>query len=177
MKTKENIKTTAVLSVFSALSTVLIIAGGFFDIIDLACASVASFLIHILCHEYGNRHACLVFAVSAVLSNIFLPMRSCPIVFALFFGYFPIIRNILYKKIKFKKIVYVLLFALFNAVMFVIYHLFKEVFGIAGEPMALVFALLGSANLFYICFDMLMGRIMILYNYYIKRNINKNKGH
>ena len=171
MKFKNQIKTTAVLSVMSALVTVLLILGCFFDVLDLACASVASLVIHIVCNEYGYSRSALVFAVSAVLSNLFLPLRSCPIVFAAFFGYFPIIRTYLYKKIKFKKLVYVLLLLLYNAVMICIYLLFKEIFGIANEPMAVVWALLGSANLFYVAFELLLGRIMILYNYYIKRNI------
>lgn len=176
MKIKEQIKTTATLSVLSALVTVLLILGGFFDVLDLVCASVAALIIHIVCREYGYKSSLLVFAVAAVLSNLFLPLRSCPILFAAFFGYFPIIRTFLYSKIKYKNLVYGLLLLLYNGVMVGIYHLFKEIFGIANEPMSVVWALLGSANLFYICFDMLLGRIMILYNYYIKRNIKKNKG-
>lgn len=175
MKTKDSIKFTATLSVLSALTTVLLVLGGFFDVLDLVCASVASLIIHIVCHEYGYKGSVLVYGVAALLSNLFLPFRSCPILFAAFFGYFPILRIFLYKKIRFKNVVYGLLLLLYNGVMFVIYHLFKEIFGIANEPMAVIWALLGSANLFYICFEMLLGRIMILYNYYIKRNVKKDK--
>ena len=175
MKMKEQIKLTATLSVLSALVTVLLVLGGFFDVLDLICASVAALLIHVVCNEYRYKSALLVFAVSAVLSNMILPLRSCPILFAAFFGYFPILRIFMYRKIKYKKLVYLLLLVLYNCVMVVIYHMFKEIFGIANEPIAIVWALLGSANLFYVCFDMLIGRIMILYNYYIKRNIKKDK--
>ncbi len=175
MKLKEQIKTTATLSVLSALTTVLLIIGGFFDVLDLVCASVSSLIIHIICKEYGNSKAGLVFAVSAVLSNLFLPLRSCPITFAAFFGYFPIIREVLYKKIKLKKLVYAILLLIYNLVMILLYNLFKEVWGLVNEPPVMYIALLVAANIFYISFDLLLSRIMILYNYYIKKNIKNNK--
>ena len=175
MKTKDKIKTTATLSVLSAFVTVLLILGGFFDVLDLMCASVAALLIHIICTEYGSKQALLVYAVASILSNLFLPLRSCPIIFTAFFGYFPVLRTYLYRKIKHKNLVYVLLLLLYNGVMVAIYNLFKEAFGIANEPVAIVWALLGSSNLFYICFEMLLSRIIILYNYYIKRNVKKDK--
>ena len=59
--------------------------------------------------------------------------------------------------------------------MVALYYQFNEAFGIANEPASVLWALLGSANLFYICFEMLLSRIMILYSYYIKRNIKKDK--
>lgn len=175
MKTKNSIKNTATLSVLSALATVLLVLGGFFDVLDLACASVAALIINIVCNEYGYKNALLVFGVSALLSNIFLPFRTCPILFISFFGYFPVLRNFLYKKIKYKRIIYITLLLLYNGVMVILYNLFKEVFGIANEPLAIVIGLLVSSNIFYICFELLLGRIMILYNYYIKRNIKRDK--
>ena len=175
MKAKNKIKTTATLSVLSALVTVLLILGGFFDVLDLMCASVAALMIHIICTEYGSRQAILVYAVASILSNLFLPLRSCPVFFVAFFGYFPIIRILLYKRIKYKKTIYIMLLLFYNIVMVALYYLFKEAFGIANEPASVLWALLGSANLFYICFEMLLSRIMILYSYYIKRNIKMDK--
>ena len=175
MKTKNSIKNTATLSVLSALATVLLVLGGFFDVLDLACASVAALIINIVCNEYGHKNALLVFGVSALLSNKLLPFRTCPILFVAFFGYFPVLRNFLYNKIKFRRIVYILLLLLYNGVMVILYQLFKEIFGIANEPLSIIIGLLVSSNIFYVCFEMLLGRIMILYNYYIKRKVNKDK--
>lgn len=175
MKLKEQIKTTAVLSMLSALTTVLLVIGGFFDVLDLICASVASLLIHIICKEYSNSKASLVFGVSALLSNLFLPLRSCPIIFAAFFGYFPIIRSFLYEKIKVKKLTNLILIIFYNIVMILLYNLFKGVWGLANEPPIMYIALFIAVNIFYISFELLLNRIMILYNYYIKRNIKKDK--
>lgn len=171
MKLQEQIKNTATLSIVSALITVVLILGGFFDLLDFTCASVSAFIIHVICSEKGYKSATLVYCVSAVLSNLFLPLRSCPIIFTAFFGYFPILRIYLSKKIKSSRLVYAILLALFNGVMCLLYILFKEVFGIDGEPIGMVIALLVSANVFYICFELLMRRIMILYNYYIKKKL------
>ena len=175
MKLQKKIKSTAYASITAALVTVMLIAGGFFEMLDLTCASVASLIIHISYTESGGKRALMIYGVSAILANIFAPLMSCPILFAAFFGYFPIVRAFLYKKIKIKELAYALLIVLYNAVMIALYNIFKTVFGLANEPMELYVALLVSANIFYICFELLMGRIMILYNHYIKRNF-KNRG-
>ena len=176
MKLKEQIKTTAVLSMLSALTTVLLVIGGFFDVLDLVCASVASLLIHIICREYSNNKASLVFGVSALLSNLFLPLRSCPIIFTAFFGYFPILRNFLRKKVKVKKLVNLVLIIFYNIVMILLYNLFKEVWGLANEPPIMYIALFVAVNIFYISFELLLSRIMILYNYYIKKILRTARG-
>lgn len=168
MKLKDKVRNTAYSSVIAALISIIIIIGGFFDMLDLVCASVASLIIHIVYTEVGAKRAIMIYAVSAILSLIVLPMRSCPVYYATFFGYFPVIRAYLTKKIKLKWLSYSLLLLLYNLVMVALYTVFAGIFGITEEPVYMYVALLISSNLFYICFDMLMGRIMILYEYRIK---------
>ena len=173
MHVKKKIRSVAYSSIVSALITLLIIAGGFFDILDLACAAVASIIIHIISLEVNSKTAILIYAVSSVLSLILMPLRSCPILFAAFFGYYPVIRLFIYKKIKIRQLSYISLLAIYNIVMIALFLAFKNVFGIAGEPYYMYVLLLLTSNVFYISFELLMGRIMILYNYKIKKYVIK----
>ena len=173
MQTKKKIRWVAYSSIISALITLLIIAGGFFDVLDLACAAVASIIIHIICLEVNTKTALLVYSVSSVLSLLLMPLRSCPILFASFFGCYPIIRLFIYKEIRIRKISYILLLIIYNIVMITLFLLFKNIFGIAGEPNYMYVLLLLTSNIFYISFELLMGRIMILYNYKIKKYVKR----
>ncbi len=175
MKYRETVRKTAYSSIIASIITVIIMIGSVLDIVDLAAASLCAIIIHIVYNESGGKTAFLIFAVSSSLSLILMPMRSCPVLFTGFFGYYPILRAFLYKHIKVKALSYTLLILLYNAVMFILFTLFKSIFGITQEPVYMYVLLLITSNVFFISFELLMGRIMILYTYKIKK-IFKSKG-
>ena len=169
MNLKKTIRRMAYSAILAAIITVIVIAGGFFDIIDLACASLAALILQVVYTEMGGKSAVMIYAVSAALSFILMPLRSATLYFVTFFGYYPILRGVLLRKMKSKKVINFLLCLLFNAVMIVLYAAFRTVFGIENEPVYVYVLLIISANIFFACFEMLMGKIMILYNYKIKK--------
>lgn len=169
MKHRETIRKTAYSSIIAAVITVIIMVGSVLDIVDLAAASLCALIIHIVYNETGWKSAFLIFAVSSCLSLILMPMRSCPILFVFFFGYYPILRAYLYKRIKIKALSYTIIILLYNSVMFILFTLFKSIFGITEEPVYMYVLLLITSNVFFISFELLMRRIMILYTYKIKK--------
>lgn len=176
MKLQSKIKQTAYSSVISALITVLLLLGGVFDMLILSCASAAALIIHIVMTETGAKNALLVYAVSSLLANILMPMNACPIIFTAFFGFFPVLRHFVKSRIKQKQISYILLLLFYNADMVLIYTLFKGIFGLTdNQPAYLTVLLIVSLNLFYICFELLLGRIIILYRYRIKKMKGKKR--
>ena len=56
-----------------------------------------------------------------------------------------------------------------------LYLLFRSIFGLQNEPVYMYVLLLFAANLFFGCFELLTGRIKILYDYKIKKLFKKNK--
>lgn len=169
MKLNKSIKITAFSSIMSALITTIILVGSFLDIFDLICASICSLIIHIINKKAGTRTAIMIYAVSSVLSFIILPFRTCSLYFTAFFGYFPILRNFLYNKLKPKVFVYFLLLLLYNLSMIALYIIFSNLFGLTNEPIYMYFALIVSSNIFYLSFDLLLGRIMIIFDYKISK--------
>lgn len=175
MNLKKKIRTTAYAAVLAALVTLILLLGSFFDMLDLACAAVGSLILHIAYHEIGGTYAFLIYAVASVLSFILLPMRSCSLFFVAFFGYYPLLRAFLGKHIRSRKLCLLLLALIYNAVMLALFFLFKGIFGMQGEPVFMYVLLLVSSNIFFFCFDLLMSRIMILYQYKIKKFIATTK--
>lgn len=125
MKLRKTIRTTASSAVLAALVSVLVIIGSTFDMLDLSCAAAASLIIHLAMTEIDSAHAFMIYACAAILSFLASPMRSCTLFFAAFFGYYPLVRAFLAKHIRNKKLYYLLLFAFYNAVMLVLFLLFK----------------------------------------------------
>lgn len=175
MKLRKTIRTTAYSAVLAALVSVLVIIGSTFDMLDLSCAAAASLIIHLCLTEIDAKHAFMIYACAAILSFLAAPMRSCTLYFAAFFGYYPLVRSFLAKHIKNKKLYYLLLFAFYNAVMLALFLLFKSIFGIQDEPPFMYVLLLLASNLFFGCFELLTGRIKILFDYKIKKHFKKHK--
>ena len=117
----------------------------------------------------------MIYACAAILSFLASPMRSCTLYFAAFFGYYPLVRAFLAKHLRSKKLYYLLLFILYNVVMLALFFLFKGIFGIQDEPPFMYVLLLLASNLFFGCFELLTGRIKILFDYKIKKHFKKHK--
>ena len=117
----------------------------------------------------------MIYACAAILSFLAAPMRSCTLYFAAFFGYYPLVRAFLAKHLRSKKLYYLLLFILYNVVMLALFFLFKGIFGIQDEPTLKYELLLLASNLFFGCFELLTGRIKILFDYKIKKHFKKHK--
>ena len=175
MKLRKTIRTTAYSAVLAALVSVLVIVGSTFDLFDLACAAAASLVVHLALSEIDAKHAFMIYACAAVLSFIATPMRTCTLYFTAFFGYYPLIRAFAAKHLKNKKLYYLVLFIFYNLVMIPLYLLFRSIFGLQNEPVYMYVLLLFAANLFFGCFELLTGRIKILYDYKIKKLFKKNK--
>ncbi len=175
MKLRQTIRQTAFSAVLAALVTVLVLIGCVFDMVDLVCVAIASVVLHLALTELDTAHVFMIYLCSALLSFLFMPLRSCSLYFAAFFGYYPLLRAFLQKHIRKKGIYYALIFFWYNAATIALYLIFKSVFGIQGEPLYMYVLLLLSSNLFFWCFEKLMGRIRILYDYRFKKYFKINK--
>ena len=165
MKLKNTIKSMALSSLLSALITTFILIGSLFDIFDLICASVCSIIIHIINEKIRTRTAFMIYSVSSVISFILMPLRSCSLYFIAFFGYYPIIRQLIFKKIKNRLVSYTILMLIYNLTTISLYVIFANLFGLNNEPVYMYIALIVTSNIFYFAFDLLISRIMIIYNY------------
>ena len=89
-------KKIAFCSVLTAVSSVVLFIGGFIEIIDLTAAAIASLCVILGVIEFGYRYSFLIYSVSAVLSFLVLPgaARTPALYFAVFFGYYPILKSV-----------------------------------------------------------------------------------
>ena len=109
----------------SALGVVLLYLGSFVEIMDMAMAAIASFAVIITVIEYGKGAPWAVYGVTSILSLILLPQKTPAAFYALFFGFYPIIKEKIERKSKIlrwviKEVVFNICFALMAASEFIV---------------------------------------------------------
>ena len=95
---KNTTRDLAVCAMLSALGVVLLYLGSFVEIMDMAMAAIASFAVIITVIEYGKGAPWAVYGVTSILSLILLPQKTPAAFYALFFGFYPIIKEKIERK-------------------------------------------------------------------------------
>lgn len=91
---KKSTKKLTVASMLCALSVVLLLVGSFVEVMDLSASALASFIVIFAVIELGGAYPLLIWAVSSALAVFLLPNKLPAIYFSLFFGWYPIVKNI-----------------------------------------------------------------------------------
>lgn len=171
----KNSKVIAYSGVATALSVVMLFLGSIFWVLGYTMPLVASLVMIILLDSISQKSALLTFISTSVISFILLNDKECVLLYILFFGYYPLIRDKI-NEIKPKFLSYLLKFVSFNAAMVLTQILCVYVFGIPFDDMLgkwgiVVFAL--CLNLVFVVFDKLYTLLLRLYRIKLKKKVEK----
>ena len=97
---KNDTKKLTVCAMLSALSVVLLYLGSMIELLDLSMAVIASLACIIAVIEYGGSAPWAIYGVTSVLSLILLPIKTPAAFYALFFGFYPILKEKFEKQSK-----------------------------------------------------------------------------
>lgn len=171
----KNSKVIAYSGVATALSVVMLFLGSIFWVFGYTMPLVASLVMIILLDSISQKSALLTFVSTSIISFILLNDKECVLLYVLFFGYYPLIRDKI-NEIKPKFLSYLLKFVTFNAAMLLTQILCVYVFGIPFDDMLgkwgiVVFAL--CLNLVFVVFDKLYTLFLRLYRIKLKKKVEK----
>ena len=171
----KNSKVIAYSGVATALSVVMLFLGSIFWVLGYTMPLVASLVMIILLDSISQKSALLTFVSTSIISFILLNDKECVLLYVLFFGYYPLIRDKI-NDIKPKSLSYLLKFVSFNAAMVLTQILCVYVFGIPFDDMLgkwgiVVFAL--RLNLVFAVFDKLYTLLLRLYRIMLKKKVEK----
>ena len=93
MKKKNNTKRLTVCAMMAAVGVVILYLGSFVEVLDISVAVAASLIATVIVIEYGIPSAFSVFGVTAILSLLLIPQKFPAVMYAFFFGYYPIIKQ------------------------------------------------------------------------------------
>lgn len=167
-------KRIALLAMLSALGVVILYIGSLISVMDISMAVLVSLLGVIAVIEYGKGSAFLTFAVTSVLALILLPQKSPALMYVLFFGYYPILKEQFEKQ---KKLVsWVLKEVVFNvALVIIVIALHKIAFVGADIPLPLYLIGIALCELVFPLYDVALTRLISFYLYSLRRRFNFKK--
>jgi hypothetical protein len=159
----------AVSSVLSALGVVMLYLGSMVEVLDISMAVIASLICVFAVIEYGKGYPWLIFSVTAILSLLLLPNKTPAVMYAAFFGFYPIIKEKLERLPR--VISWLLKEIIFNVAFAIMAILVMFVFTI-GEveidfPYVLGIVLLGELT--FVLYDIAMTRLISLYIFKLRK--------
>lgn len=167
-----NTKKLTIAAIFSALGTVFLYMGSLIELLDLSFALLASLIIVFADEELHRPYQYLMYAVTSIISLLILPDKYIAVVYALLGGLYPLLR-VYIQKIRLPVIRGAVKLLCFNALFAVIFVVSKYVLGIQEDSQYAEIALFALGNLTFIVYDLLLGRLIILYNIKIRKRISR----
>ena len=152
----------------SALGVILLYVGSIIQVADLSMAVLASLLCVFAVIEYGKTAPWLVFGVTSVLSLVLLPQKTPAVVYTLFFGFYPILKERFEKFDRIRCIVFKEL--VFNAALIVILLAMKFLFlEFADIPFMLYLIAIVLCEAVFLVYDFALTRLISLYVYKLRK--------
>ena len=118
--------------------------------------------------EMGALPSVGVYVATSILSFLLSGNKEPAMLYALFFGYFPILRVVLQQKIRFAAVRWLIKIIVFNISMVIAYLLLVYVFGMPLEEMDgigkyTIYVLLAGGNLLMVVVDFCIEKLSHLY--------------
>lgn len=152
----------------SALGVILLYVGSVIQVADLSMAVLASLLCVFAVIEYGKSAPWLVFGVTSVLSLVLLPQKTPAVVYTLFFGFYPILKERFEKFDRVRCIVFKEL--VFNAALIVILLAMKFLFlEFTDIPFMLYLIAIVLCEAVFLVYDFALTRLISLYVYKLRK--------
>jgi hypothetical protein len=145
-------------AVIAALEVVLMMITGMIPVGTYALPCFAGILTLAIVIEFGWKWALGVFAAASLLSALFAADKEAVLYFIALFGYYPIVKNAIERKIKSKVLQYLIKFAVFNAAAVASFYIAVTLLSVKAEEFTIfgvyippVFLAIG--NLFFLVYD------------------------
>lgn len=171
----KNPRIIAFAGIISALSVLLLFLGSVIWVLGYIMPIVVSILMIVLVKSVSKKSAILTYVSTSVLSIILLSEKETALLYILFFGYYPIIKNKL-DAISSKVIKLIVKLVIYNISVAITQVLCIYVFGIPFDAMfgkwgILLYVFL--MNFIFVFYDRLYDAMTKLYIYKLKNRIEK----
>jgi hypothetical protein len=149
----------------SALGVVLLYIGSLVEALDLSAAVLASLACIIAVIEYGKGAPWAVYGVTSVLSLILLPVKTPAAFYAIFFGFYPILKEKIERRSRLLQ--WVIKEAIFNVSLvimgFAVYFLSTTGDNLLLENPLIIAATVVMAELAFVLYDIALTRMISFY--------------
>ena len=152
----------AAAALLAALGTVLLGVGALVEVLDLSMAAIASLTIVFAVIELRGPYPYLVYAVTAVLSLLLLPLKTPALIYALFAGYYPIVKAVFERRFP-RPVAWLFKILLFNAALAFTVFLTVRFFMAPGTVQRWHYWLLLIGTPVFVLYDFALTRLITVY--------------
>lgn len=168
---KTNTNRLTVCAMLAALGVVLLYVGSLIEVVDISMAVLASLLCVVAVIEYGGSWPWLVYGVTAILALVLLPNKTPAAFYALFFGFYPILKEKLEKLPRglswiLKELIFNISFAVMAIVSVLLF--FSQGNTLLSQPI-LIFAGIILVEIVFVLYDVAMTRLISFYVFKLRR--------
>jgi hypothetical protein len=152
----------------SALGVVVLYLGSLIEVLDISMAVISSLFAVMAVIEYGGIAPWAIYAVTGILSAVLLPSKLPAVMYILFFGFYPIVKERI-ERIKNRWLGFAIKEIVFNVCLVSLMFIAKW-FMLDPEGLfvfEVIFFCL--ANLTFVIYDIALTRIISLYIYRIRK--------
>ncbi len=165
-------KKIALCGMVSALSVVLMLVSSFAPVLMYVLPVLSGYLVWYVSIAISKKYALGVYFSTSILSLILLTDKETALAYALFFGFYPIIRDFLNKLPK--AISVILKFIVFNVCAILVGFFGVLLFGVSAEEYSefgkwTIPILLALANLMFIMYENTMNKLRFLLEEIVKK--------
>lgn len=161
--------------IITALLVVLLYLGGLVWFLAYVMPVICGLIMIVSISSLGNKISVIVYICSSILSVFLLNDKECALLYALFFGYYPILKQKI-DGINSSIIKWILKLLLFNFSVVIVEIICVYLLGIPFDnsfgKLGIIILLL-CANLVFVLYERLFGMVLILYDKRIKKLILK----
>ncbi len=166
---------TAVAGILTALSVAAMFLTAVLPFFTYILPIAAGVLMIAAVRELGRFWAAGIYAAVCVLSFLVVVDKEAALMYAAFFGYYPILKEYLERLPKALEVVFK--FLLFNAAVTAAYFVLLKLFGMPAEEFNefgkyTVYILLGLGNIVFVLFDFLLAKLTLLYTKRFQKRIH-----
>ena len=169
-QSSQRIKYITVSAMLSALGVIIMAIGAFVEVLDLSTAVLTSMLCIYAVIEIRGSYPWMIWLVTSILSLILLPIKTPAVFYALFFGFYPILKEKLERLSGF--VSWILKLVIFHLSVGVMWGAFKLFIPSALEDMGMGWMLLALYALGLVCFvlyDIALTRLITFYLFRLRK--------
>ncbi len=158
---------TALCALLCALCVVILFVGSVIEVLDISVAAIGSMIITLVVLEISAGAAFMVYLGATILSLLLLPNKFGAVVFALFCGFYPILKR--YFEANYKGVFcWIFKFITLNISLAVILYASLYIIGINTSEIPLIPLMIILCNIAFLLYDIALTRLITYYVYKLR---------
>ena len=163
--------------IISAVSVVLMFLTGVVPTLTYAIPAIAGGLLIVIAIEIGPKFAYTVFFAVSTLSLLVVADKEAAVMYAVFFGYYPVLKGFIEKKTS-GIFTWLVKYLIFNVAVILAYLAISKIFMISYEDIAFlgklaIPVLLMICNIVFAIYDIALTRILSTYIYNWRKYVRR----